>query len=89
MTMPANELHSWKALSPMDVTLSGMSMLIIDLHLRKVSFSMVVTPFGIVRFSKDMHPRKALLPMDVTLSGKWTVVNSDQFKNDFSGMLLT
>ena len=53
-------VHPLKALYPMEVTDSGMVMLVNELQLSKAYLSMVVIESGMVMLANDLHPRKVL-----------------------------
>ena len=53
------EVHPRKALYPMEVTESGMAMLVNDLHPWKALFPMMVTESGMAMLANELHPRKA------------------------------
>ena len=73
-----NDVHSAKALSPIDVTDSGIVTLSKDVQCTKAHGSMIVSDPGRVIRAKDRQPAKAFVPMDVTDSGIVTVRTSWQ-----------
>ena len=61
--------HLQKALFPIFVTLSGIFILVSDLHHEKALSSTFVTLLGILILVSESHPEKALSSMFVTLFG--------------------
>ena len=51
----------------MEVTLSGIVMLVRFVHERKALSPMEVTPFGIVMLERLVQSLKAVIPMEVTV----------------------
>ena len=66
MAMLANEVHRAKALVPMRVTASGISMLAKLLQPAKMPPLRIFTRGGIARLANELHPSKALIPMLAT-----------------------
>ena len=56
-------LHPKNALSPMLVTLSGITILVKPLHPKNAYSPMLVTLSGIVMLFKPLHPENAQSPM--------------------------
>ena len=63
-----SNVHLKKALSPIFVTLSGISILVSNLHPAKAPSPIFVTLFGILILVSDLHSEKALFPITFTPS---------------------
>ena len=67
-----------KACNPIDVTLSGMVMLVSEEQDWKALFPIEVTLSGMVMLVSELQDWKALLPIEVTLSGMVMLVSDLQ-----------
>ena len=71
------------------VTLSGMLMLVSDLHPENALFPMLVTLFGILTLAREEQSSNAVYPMLVTLFGMLMLVNDLHLENAEFPMLVT
>ena len=71
------------------ITLSGMLMLVRELHEENAPFPMLVTPPGILMQAREEHKENAKSPKNVTLSGMLMLVSDSHPVNAESPMLVT
>ena len=84
-----NKLQLWKALSPMEVTLVGITILVNEEQPEKAPAAILVTLVGIVILVNPVQLWKALAAILVTLVGIVILVNPIQFWKALSGILVT
>ena len=91
LVQPSNAPQSNDTLCPpyITVTLSGIAMLVRDVHLENAAPPMLVTLFPILTEVKPVQPENAPLPMLVTLSGMVIEVKPSQSSNARLPMLVT
>ena len=65
--IPVSHVHPLKALSPISVTLEGISTLFNDRQPMKAFRPILVTVEGMFTYFNDEHPLKALSPIEITL----------------------
>jgi drug/metabolite transporter (DMT)-like permease len=89
MVILVRRLHSENALSPIDVTPSGMVILVRLLHPENALFPIEVTLSGMIMLVRFWHPENALSPIEVTLSGMIMLVRFWHPENALSPIEVT
>jgi hypothetical protein len=84
-----NKLQLWKALSPMEVTLVGITILVNEEQPEKAPAAILVTLVGIVILVNPVQLWKALAAILVTLVGIVILVNPVQLWKALSAILVT
>ena len=77
------------AIESISVTESGIFILTKDLQPQKVSFSIFVTPFGIVTLDNKAQSSNALSPIFFTVSGIFTIAKDLQLQKVFGHISVT
>jgi hypothetical protein len=83
-----NDAHFSKALSPISVSVGGMSRLTNDTHPEKAEFSMLVTDSGIEMLFNEVQSRKAFslifnTPGEITIEVSRSLSSQPTFSHSF------